>query len=73
MRTSEVLEEFFGKSEEEKAEEYFSSILYYFFKKGVDYNSFIQLPLPYIFDMLREANKEAKEKKKEADKLKRKR
>lgn len=48
-------------------------IYYLFWEKGIDYNAFNELPLPYIFTILKTHSYIKEEEKKEMDKAKRKR
>jgi hypothetical protein len=48
-------------------------IYYLFWEKGIDFNSFNDLPLPYIFKILKAFNHVKEEEKKEIEKSKRRR
>ena len=47
-------------------------IYYLFWEKGIDYNAFSELPLPYIFNIMKTFSYIKEEEKKEMEKAKRK-
>ena len=73
MLPNSFLDTLVQKSDDQKVQEYVDSVLYFFLDKGVSYEEFRKLPLPYIFSMLNMAHKEYERQKKDMEKSKRKR
>jgi hypothetical protein len=72
MLNTKLLNKLLNKQGDNKAQEYVEDVMFFFLEKGIDENQFNELSLPYIFAMLRAANRQHKREKKELEKSKRK-
>jgi len=57
MKLDNFFDEFISIDINSKANEWATSVAYFFLEKGVSYNEFKELPVPYILKMLEHHNK----------------
>lgn len=70
MLNTHLLNKLINKKDDVEADQYADDVAFFFLERGIAYNEFKELPIPYIFKMLMSANRMRKKEEKDFKKMK---